>query len=108
LDIKNAFLYGILEEEIYMKHLAMKILMHLFMCANLTNHYMASSKRPEHGLQSFFANRTLALKETPNSIKHPKKNENYNEILEKPFIFKLQSPDHVDDAPPLPLLPQSA
>jgi hypothetical protein len=32
---------------------------------------------------------TLALKETPNSTKHPKKNENYNEILEKPFIFNL-------------------
>jgi hypothetical protein len=32
----------------------------------------------------------LALKETPNSTKHPKKNENYNEILEKPFIFNLQ------------------
>jgi hypothetical protein len=30
------------------------------------------------------------LKETPNSTKHPKKNENYNEILEKPFIFNLQ------------------
>jgi hypothetical protein len=36
------------------------------------------------------ANRTLALKETPNSTKHPKKNENYNEILEKPF-FSLQT-----------------
>jgi hypothetical protein len=34
-------------------------------------------------------NRTLALKETPNSTKHLKKNENYNEILEKPFIFNL-------------------
>jgi hypothetical protein len=34
---------------------------------------------------------TLALKETPNSTKHPKKNENYNEILEKPFIFNLQT-----------------
>jgi hypothetical protein len=39
----------------------------------------------------FFANRTLALKETPNSTKHPKKNENYNEILEKPFIVNLQT-----------------
>jgi hypothetical protein len=37
----------------------------------------------------FFANRTLALKEATNSTKHPKKNENYNEILEKPFIFNL-------------------
>jgi hypothetical protein len=39
----------------------------------------------------FFANRTLALKETPNSTKHPKKNEYYNEILENPFIFNLQT-----------------
>jgi hypothetical protein len=39
----------------------------------------------------FFANKTLALKETPNSIKHPKKNENNNKILEKPFIFNLQT-----------------
>jgi hypothetical protein len=34
---------------------------------------------------------TLALKETTNSTKHLKKNENYNEILEKPFIFNLQT-----------------
>jgi hypothetical protein len=39
----------------------------------------------------FFLNRTLALKETTNSTKHTKKNENYNEILEKPFIFNLQT-----------------
>jgi hypothetical protein len=26
-----------------------------------------------------------------NSTKHPKKNENYNNILEKPFIFNLQT-----------------
>lgn len=39
----------------------------------------------------FFANRTLALKETMNSTKHPKKNKNNNEILEKPFIFNLQT-----------------
>jgi hypothetical protein len=39
----------------------------------------------------FFANRTLALKEITNSTKHLKKNENYNEILEKPFIFNLQT-----------------
>jgi hypothetical protein len=39
----------------------------------------------------FFANRILALKETTNSTKHAKKNENYNEILEKPFIFNLQT-----------------
>jgi hypothetical protein len=39
----------------------------------------------------FFANRTLALKETTNNTKHLKKNENYNEILEKPFIFNLQT-----------------
>jgi hypothetical protein len=43
----------------------------------------------EHSL--FFANRTLALKETTNSIKHHKKNKNYNEILEKAFIFNLQT-----------------
>jgi hypothetical protein len=36
-------------------------------------------------------NRTLAIKETTNSTKHPKKNKNYNEILEKPFIFNLQT-----------------
>jgi hypothetical protein len=36
-------------------------------------------------------NRTLALKETANSTKHFKKNENYNEILKKPFIFNLQT-----------------
>jgi hypothetical protein len=36
-------------------------------------------------------NRTLALKETTNIIKHLKKNKNYNEILEKPFIFNLQT-----------------
>jgi hypothetical protein len=41
--------------------------------------------------EGFFANRTLTLKETPNSTKHLKKNENYNEILEKPFIFNLQT-----------------
>jgi hypothetical protein len=34
----------------------------------------------------YFANRTLALKETTNSTKYPKKNENYSKILEKPFI----------------------
>jgi hypothetical protein len=39
----------------------------------------------------FFANKTLALKETTNSTKHPPKKENYNEILEKPFIFSLQT-----------------
>jgi hypothetical protein len=38
-----------------------------------------------------FANRILALKETTNSTKHPKKNENYNEILEKPLIFNLRT-----------------
>jgi hypothetical protein len=45
---------------------------------------------PWHG-SIFFANRTLALKETANNIKHFKKNENYNEILEKPFIVDLQN-----------------
>jgi hypothetical protein len=39
----------------------------------------------------FFANRTLVLKETLNSTTHPKKKENYNEILEKHFIFNLQT-----------------
>jgi hypothetical protein len=32
---------------------------------------------------------TLTLKETANNTKHLKKNENYNEILEKPFNFNL-------------------
>jgi hypothetical protein len=36
-------------------------------------------------------NRTLSLKETRNNTKHLKKNKNYNEILEKPFIFNLQT-----------------
>jgi hypothetical protein len=40
---------------------------------------------------SFFINRTLTLKKIANSIKHPKKNENYNEILKKPFIFNLET-----------------
>jgi hypothetical protein len=39
----------------------------------------------------FFANRTLALKDTPNSTKHPKKNKNYNKVLGKPSIFNLQT-----------------
>jgi hypothetical protein len=34
-------------------------------------------------------NTTLTLKETTNSINHPKKNENYNKFLEKSFIFNL-------------------
>jgi hypothetical protein len=33
----------------------------------------------------------MALKETMNSIKHVKKNKNYNEILKKPFIFNLHT-----------------
>jgi hypothetical protein len=33
----------------------------------------------------------VVLKETTNNIKHPKKNENYNEIFEKLFIFNLQT-----------------
>jgi hypothetical protein len=36
-------------------------------------------------------NKTLALKETTNITKHLKKNKNYNEILENPFIFNLQT-----------------
>jgi hypothetical protein len=42
-------------------------------------------------LKLFFVNRTVTLKETTNSTKHPKKNENYNKILEKPFIFNHQT-----------------
>jgi hypothetical protein len=42
-------------------------------------------------ISTFFANRTLVLKETTNNTKQPKKNENYNKILEKPFIFNLQT-----------------
>jgi hypothetical protein len=42
-------------------------------------------------LYPFYSNRTLALKETTNNTKQPKKNENYNEILEKPFIFNIQT-----------------
>jgi hypothetical protein len=33
----------------------------------------------------------LALRETTNSTKHLKKNENYNENLENPFIFNIQT-----------------
>ena len=33
--------------------------------------------------------RTLVLKETPHNRKHLNKNENYNEILEMPFVFNL-------------------
>jgi hypothetical protein len=44
-----------------------------------------------NGILSFFANRTLALKETSNGKKQLKKNKNYNKILEKPFIFNLQT-----------------
>jgi hypothetical protein len=39
----------------------------------------------------FFANRTLALKETTNSTNQPKKNKNYSKVLEKPFIFNLRT-----------------
>jgi hypothetical protein len=39
----------------------------------------------------FFANRILELEETTKSTKHLKKNENYNKIFEKPFIFNLQT-----------------
>ena len=35
--------------------------------------------------------RTLVLKETPNNRKHLNKNKNYNEILEMPFVFNLQT-----------------
>ena len=37
----------------------------------------------------FCVKRTLALKETPNSTKQLNKNENYNEIIEMPFVFNL-------------------
>ena len=39
----------------------------------------------------FFAKRTLALKETPDSTKALNKNENYNALLEIHFVFNLQS-----------------
>jgi hypothetical protein len=39
----------------------------------------------------FFSNRTLALKETSNNTKQLKENKNYNKILEKSFIFNLQT-----------------
>jgi hypothetical protein len=39
----------------------------------------------------FFTNRTLALKERSNITKHSKKNENYNEILEKPLSSTSRS-----------------
>jgi hypothetical protein len=39
----------------------------------------------------FCVNRKLPLKETMNRTKHPKKNENYNEIIKKSFIFNLQT-----------------
>ena len=35
--------------------------------------------------------RTLKLRETSNNTKHLNKNENYNEILEMPFVFNLQT-----------------
>jgi hypothetical protein len=38
---------------------------------------------------SVFIQNQQTIKETTNNTKHPKKNENYNEILEKPFIFNL-------------------
>jgi hypothetical protein len=44
-----------------------------------------------HYSQQLFTNRTLTLKKTPNSTKQLKKNKNYNKILEKPFIFNLQT-----------------
>ena len=39
----------------------------------------------------FFMKRIPALKETSNSTKYLNKNENYNEILEMPFVFDLQT-----------------
>jgi hypothetical protein len=46
---------------------------------------------PGYGYMFFFVNRTLALKKTSNNTKHLKKNKNYIEIFEKPFIFNLQT-----------------
>jgi hypothetical protein len=40
----------------------------------------------------FCVNKTLALKETTNSTKHLKKNENYNEIFEKPLRAAAAAP----------------
>jgi hypothetical protein len=40
-----------------------------------------------YGLQTFFADRTLALKETATGTKHLDKNENYNKIFEMPFTL---------------------
>jgi hypothetical protein len=42
-------------------------------------------------IKFFFANKDSDIKKTTNRTKYPKKNENYNEILEKPFIFNLQA-----------------
>jgi hypothetical protein len=39
----------------------------------------------------FFVNRSPTLKEITNITKHVKKNKNYNEILQKPLIFNLQT-----------------
>jgi hypothetical protein len=44
--------------------------------------------KTSHDKNYHFFNRTLVLKE---STKHLKKNESYNEILEKLFIFNLQT-----------------
>jgi hypothetical protein len=39
----------------------------------------------------FVCDRTITLRETLNSTKHPNKNRNYNEIFEMPLIFNLQT-----------------
>jgi hypothetical protein len=51
--------------------------------------YMQHYMNNEIALFFFFF--LFASKETTNSTKHLKKNENYNDIFEKPFIFNLQT-----------------
>jgi hypothetical protein len=40
---------------------------------------------------SLFCEQDTGIKKTSNNIKQPKKNKYYNEILDKPFIFNLQT-----------------
>ena len=63
---------------------------HVYICTlrfSEENHFSASMKTSLAPFYFF----TLALKETSNSTNQPKKNENYNAVLEKPFIFNLQT-----------------
>jgi hypothetical protein len=65
---------------------------HMYFLRRFSNaYYPIFLISPSSSIYSFFANRTLALKEIANSTKHLKKNENYNKILEKPFNFNLQT-----------------